>query len=354
MDPYGLRRVVAPAGALPQRADVLDPTLPLGEDEVALDVEALSVDAASFRQLEAAAGGDSAGIAAQVEAIVRRRGKLHNPVTGSGGMLLGRVAEIGPRHPAAGRLRPGDRIATLVSLTLTPLRLDRIRAVRAALDRIDCEGRAFLFASGPWAPLPSDLPEELALSVLDVCGAPALAARVLRPGQRVLVVGAGKAGALVLARARELLGGAGLLAAADRSGAALDGVRRAGLCDVTLAVDASDAAAALRAVEGAGGPFDLVVSCASLPGTELSALLAVRDGGTVIFFSMATSFTAAALGAEGIGRDATLLVGNGYVPGHAELALDLVRRTPGLRALLASRATAPGARPAPAPAPPGS
>jgi L-erythro-3,5-diaminohexanoate dehydrogenase len=339
VDPYGLRRVVAPRGALPQRAETLDPDLPLGEDELAIDVEALSVDAASFRQLEAAAGGDPARIAAEVAAIVARRGKLHNPVTGSGGMLLGRVAEIGPRHPAAGSVRPGDRIATLVSLTLTPLRLHRIRAVRPALARVDCEGRAILFASGPWTPLPGDLPEEVALAVLDVCGAPALAGRVLRPGQRVLVLGAGKSGALVLARARELLGRGGLLVAADRSNEALEGVRTAGLCDVALALDAADPAATLRAVDLAGGPFDLVVSCATVQGAELPALLAVRDGGTVLFFSMATSFTAAALGAEGIGRDATLLVGNGFVPGHAALALDLVRRTPALRALLERRSS---------------
>ena len=336
MDPYGLRRVVSPKGALPQRADVLDPTLPLGEDEVAVDVEALAVDAASFRQLEAASGGDPARIAEAIAGIVRSRGKLHNPVTGSGGMLLGRVAEVGPGHPAAGALRPGDRIATLVSLTLTPLRLDRILAVRPALERVDCEGRAILFASGPWVRLPADLPEELALSVLDVCGAPALAARHLRPGQRVLAIGAGKSGALVLARARELAA-PGFVAAADRSPEALAAIREAGLCDAALEVDATDALATLRAVEGAGGPFDLVVSCATVPGTELAALLAVRDGGTVLFFSMATSFTAAALGAEGIGRDATLLVGNGYVPGHADEALGLLRRSPALRALLARR-----------------
>jgi len=80
-----------------------------------------------------------------------------------------------------------------------------------------------------------------------------------------------------------------------------------------------------------------VVSCASVGGTEMASILAVRDGGTLLFFSMATSFTAAALGAEGVGKDATLVIGNGYVPGHADLALDLVRRSPGLRALLEAR-----------------
>src|SRR5512143_1480043 len=214
MDPYGLRRVVAPAGVLPQQADVLDPTLPLGEDELAIAVEALNVDAASFRQLEGAMGRDPARIAAEVERIVRQRGKLHNPVTGSGGMLIGRVAEVGPSHPAAVALRPGDRVATLVSLTLTPLLLHRVTAVRMDVDRVECDGRAILFATGPWARLPDDIPERVALAALDVCGAPALVARLASAGQRVLVLGAGKSGALVCAAAKERVGEDGEVVAA--------------------------------------------------------------------------------------------------------------------------------------------
>ncbi len=338
MDPYGLRRVVSPRGALPQRADVLDPTLPLGEDELSIEVEALNVDAASFRQIEGAVGRDPERIAAEVLRIVGARGKLQNPVTGSGGMLIGRVRAVGARHPAAASLRPGDRVATLVSLSLTPLRIDRIRAVRPEIDRVECDGEAILFASGLWARLPADLPETLALAALDVCGAPALAARLVRPGARVLVLGAGKSGLLVAAHARELLAGTGgEVVAADRSEAALAAIRGAGACDRTIALDATDAVAALAAVEAAGGPFDLVVNCASVAGTEMASILAVKDGGTVLFFSMATSFTAAALGAEGVGKDATLLVGNGYVPGHAELTLDLLRRNAKLRALFEER-----------------
>jgi L-erythro-3,5-diaminohexanoate dehydrogenase len=337
MDPYGLRRVVSPRGVLPQRADVLDPSLPLGDDEVAIAVDALNVDAASFRQLEAASGNDPARIAEEIARIVRARGKLHNPATGSGGMLIGRVRAVGARHPAAGALRPGERIATLVSLTLTPLRLDRIRAVRPDVERVECEGEAILFATGPWARLPDDLPETLALAALDVAGAPALVARHARPGQRVLVLGAGKSGALVCAQAKETLAGRGEVVAADVSDAALAAVAGTGACDRALRVDATDAVATLAAVMAAGGPFDLVVSCASVPGAETAALLSVRDGGTVLFFSMATSFTAAALGAEGVGKDALLVVGNGYVPGHAELTLGLLRRNPRLRALFEAR-----------------
>ncbi len=337
MDPYGLRRVVSPRGALPQRADVLDPGLPLGEDELSIAVEALNVDAASFRQLEAAAGGDPGRIAAEVERIVHERGKLHNPVTGSGGMLIGRVRRIGPRHPAAAVLSPGDRIASLVSLTLTPLRLDRIAAVRTETDRVECEGEAILFATGLWARLPNDIPENLALAALDVCGAPALAARHVRPGHRVLVLGAGKSGALVCVQARESLGASGEVVAADRSQAALAALAAAGACDRTLCVDATDAAATLSTVLAAGDLFELVVNCASAANTEMASILSVKDGGTVIFFSMATSFTAAALGAEGVAKDASLIVGSGFVPGHAELTLGLLRRHERLRALFEER-----------------
>ncbi|HXN55868.1 MAG TPA: L-erythro-3,5-diaminohexanoate dehydrogenase, partial [Myxococcales bacterium] len=89
--------------------------------------------------------------------------------------------------------------------------------------------------------------------------------------------------------------------------------------------------------ETGGQLFDLVVNCASVPGTEMGSILAAREGGEVLFFSMATSFTAAALGAEGVGKDVRLTIGNGYARGHAELALDLVRTTPALRELFALR-----------------
>ncbi|HUB05980.1 MAG TPA: L-erythro-3,5-diaminohexanoate dehydrogenase [Myxococcales bacterium] len=336
MDPYGLTRVVGQPGVLPQAAARLDPSLPCREDELLLDVERLNVDAASFRQLRQVAGDDPARVGAEIARIVRERGKLQNPVTGSGGMLLGRVREVGPRHPARGSLFPGDRVATLVSLTLTPLALAEVRAVDLHADRVDVTGHAILFATGLWAKVPADLPEPLVLALLDVCGAPALVARHVAAGDRVLVIGAGKSGALCCAQAKR--SGARQVLAADVSRDAVARLERLGLAEGRAldATRATDVHAAI--VEATGGALcDLVVNVASVPGTEMASLLSVRDGGKVIFFSMATSFTAAALGAEGIGKDATLLIGNGYSRGHADLTLDLVRREPGLRALLEER-----------------
>jgi L-erythro-3,5-diaminohexanoate dehydrogenase len=338
-DPYGLGRVVNEAGVLPQRAQVLDASLPLRPNELLIDVDSLNIDAASFRQLKEAAGGDPEKIAAAIRDTVRVRGKMQNPVTGSGGMLIGRVREVGRQHPAAGHLTPGERIATLVSLSLTPLHLEEVRAVHLGIDRVDVRGHAILFASGLFVRLPKDMPDTLALAALDVCGAPALVARFVRPGMRVALLGAGKSGALCLAQARRSLAGTGQLLALDISQPALDLLRGLGLCDVALRVDATQAVSVMAAVqEATGGALcDLVVNCASVANTEMATILAVRDGGTALFFSMATSFTAAALGAEGVGKDVTLLMGNGYVPGHAELTLELLRTDAGLRDLFSAR-----------------
>lgn len=338
-DPYGLSRVLGEKGVLPQRARKLDPALPCREAELLIDVESLNIDAASFKQIKDDVGGESARIAARIQEIVRERGKMQNPVTGSGGMLLGRVKEIGPKHPARGTLKPGDRIATLVSLSLTPLVIEEIKAVHPEIDRVEIRGHAILFASGIYAKLPSDMPDTLALAALDVCGAPALVARYVKPGMTVAVLGAGKSGALCLAQARRDLQGKGRVLALDISEKALAALSGIGLCDTALKVDATQAVDVMEAVSQAtgGALCDLVVNCASVGNTEMASILSVKDGGTVIFFSMATSFTAAALGAEGVGKDVTMLVGNGYAPGHADLTLDLLRSEPALRKLFETR-----------------
>lgn len=339
LDFYGLPRVVGEPGVLPQRARRLDPSLPLRDSELLIEVDSLNIDAASFRQLKEAASGDALRLVESIRTIVRERGKMQNPVTGSGGMLIGRVKEIGPRHPARGSLLVGDRIATLVSLTLTPLVIDEVKAVHPEIDRVDVRGHAILFASGIYARLPGDMPETLALAALDVCGAPALVARHVRPGMTVAVLGAGKSGALCLAQARRHLGGRGKLLALDISEKALAALQGMGLCDEALAVDATRAVEVMERVHAAtrGALCDLVVSCASVPNTEMATILAAKPGGTAIFFSMATSFSAAALGAEGVGKDVTMLIGNGYAPGHADLTLDLLRSNPELRKLFEER-----------------
>ena len=330
----GVHRVLEPRGALPQAALRLDADPAVGPDEVRIAVQRLNLDAASFRQLSEASGGDGDAVRAAVLEIVAARGKMQNPVTGSGGMLIGTVDAVGPESPLG--LAVGQRVATLVSLTLTPLLLtDGLAGWDGRSEQVPASGTAILFARSIAAVLPDDLPDPVSLAVLDVCGAPAATARVVeRTGARSVVVlgAAGKSGCLSLAAARAA--GATDLTGLVRDEAEAAALRACGLADRVVVADATDP----LAVAAAGGiPADVTVVCVDVPGAEHGAILATRDGGTVVFFSMATSFPAAALGAEGMAADVTMLVGNGYTPGHAALALDLYRRTPGVRALIDAR-----------------
>jgi L-erythro-3,5-diaminohexanoate dehydrogenase len=342
-DPVGSHRVLEPAGVLPQAAARLDTRPDLWPDEVRIRVERLNLDAASFRQLHESHGGDADALRAEVLAIVAERGKMQNPVTGSGGMLIGTVEEVGPDSPLG--LAVGDRVATLVSLTLTPLVItDGLARWDGATEQVPAEGYAILFGRSIAAVLPDDLDTAEAIAVMDVCGAPALTRRVVlghklagtdNPVVVTVIGAAGKSGSLSLAAARAA--GADLVLGVVPNETEARLLEASGLADVVVLADARDPLGLRDAVVGAGGPGTVTVVCVDVPGCEGGAVLATASGGTVIFFSMATSFSAAALGAEGVAADVTMLVGNGYVPGHAVLALDLYRSHPGVRALFESR-----------------
>src|SRR6201982_25670 len=191
--PLGLHRVLEPAGVLPQAAWRLDARAVIWPDEARVAVTRLNLDAASFRQLREAHDGNPDKIRASVLDIVRTRGKMQNPVTGSGGMLTGTVAEVGPYSPLG--LAAGDKIATLVSLSLTPLVItDGLASWDGKSEQVPCEGHAILFGRSIAAKLPADLSAELALAVMDVCGAPPLTSRVVTKGAKATRVVEGAVG----------------------------------------------------------------------------------------------------------------------------------------------------------------
>jgi L-erythro-3,5-diaminohexanoate dehydrogenase len=347
--PVGLHRVLEPSGdqiTLPQAARRLDASPEIWADEVRIDIETLNLDAASYRQLAAVHRTaddqvDGGAIRASVLDIVATRGKMQNPVTGSGGMLIGTVAEVGQQSPLG--LSIGDHVATLVSLSLTPLQItDGLARWDGLGERVPASGHAILFGRSIAAVLPSDLDPELALMVMDVCGAPALVARLVREyvakgtAPSVLVLGgAGKSGSMSLAAAQDA--GAGRRVAVvpnDNEARMLDGL---GLADRVVIADARSPLGLSGAVQAAGGPADITVVCVDVPGCEHPAILSTAQGGTVVFFSMATNFAAAALGAEGLAADVRMLVGNGYVPGHADYALKLLRGNTAVRGLFEGR-----------------
>ena len=333
---YGTHRVIEPQGLLTQAAKKIDNTMECWSNEILCDVSALNIDSASFTQIYEACGKDLGKTEQMILDIVNERGKMQNPVTGSGGMFIGTVKEIGEDLQGKIDLKVGDKIASLVSLSLTPLKINKIKAIHPEIDRVDVEAQAILFESGLYAKLPDDMSEELALAALDVAGAPAQARKLPHEGDSVLILGAnGKSGVLCGWEAMKKVGPKGKVVGVVRNPKQVPGLMELGVytdvivADCTKPVEVMEAALAVTG----GKEYDLSICCVNIESCEMSAILPVRDDGVVYFFSMATSFTKAALGAEGIGKDVTMIVGNGYTKNHAQITLDVLRENPKLRKL---------------------
>lgn len=328
----GADRVLEPSGALTQPAARLDPSGPVRPFEIELEVDRLCLDSTSLRNLRERAAGDPDLIAERILEIVGSRGKMHNPETDSGGILLGAVSAVGERFDSPPEV--GTPIVTLASLTLTPLRLESVDRLEPDFAQIEVTGSAYVCDLAPWGPLPDDLPLATVLEVYDVYTAGTYTRDLAPAAGTVYVLGAGHAGKLSMAAARDAMQG-GTVVAIDVDAEAIERVTGLGLCDIGVATDLRDPLAALDAVRVAGAPpADLTVVVVNATGCEPTAILLTDDGGSVLFFSMATSFSAAALSPDGMSKDVRIQVGAGYAPDLGSYALDLVRRTPALRAAL--------------------
>ena len=332
-DIYGSHRVIEPKGLLPQAAEKVSNDPAIRTNEILIDVIALQPTATAFGRIKRECGGDTERIAAEIMKIVEDRGKFQDPVSKSGGILIGRVKEIGPDLAGRDDLQVGDKIATLVSLSLTPLKIYEITRIDVDTEQVYCKADAILFESGIYTKLPGDLGDQLSLALMDVAGAPAQVAVNAKPGDTVVVMGAGKAGLLCLAEAKKRVSPTGKVVCMEYSAAQCEVVRSLGIADVVIQANGQEPLASYQSyMEAMNGRLaDFTVSTVSVGNTELSTILVTRDQGMIYFFSMSTDFVKASLGAEGVGKYVPMLIGNGYYPGHAQIAFDIVRREEKLR-----------------------
>jgi L-erythro-3,5-diaminohexanoate dehydrogenase len=332
---YGTHRVIEPIGYLPQPAYKLNNDFSiLYSNEILIDVIFLNIDSSSFKQIEKEAGGNKKKIEEIILKIVNERGKMQNPVTGSGGMLVGVVEKIGEDLKGKIELEEGDKIASLVSLSLTPLKINKIKEIYMEKDQVEIDGKAVLFESGIFVKLPNDINLRTSLSILDVAGAPIQVARLVKPNDYVFIIGAGgKSGLLCCYESKKRVGPKGKVIAMAHSEKSYERIKKLGFYDHLFIGDAQNPISVLEEVEKFTDKrlADVVINCVNVPDTEITSILTCKERGIVYFFSMATSFSKAALGAEGVGKDIDMIIGNGYAKNHAEYTLNLLRESKKLR-----------------------
>lgn len=330
---YGTNRVIEPKNVLPQAATKIDPSLPIHDNELLIEVDVLNIDSASFTQIKKACHSDVKKMKEMIFSIVEEKGKMQNPVTGSGGMLIGTIIGKGKNHPDQS-LQIGDKIATLVSLSLTPLILEEIVKIHLDKDQVEVRAQAILFESGLYAVLPTDMSETLALAALDVAGAPAQTNKLVGKDDDVVIIGAaGKSGILCAYQARQNATNGRVIGVVNEP-SQIELLDKLDLCDDIILADATDAIDVYTKVKNILPDLaDVVINVVNVENTEMASILSAKNTGTVYFFSMATSFTKAALGAEGVGSDVTMLIGNGYTKDHAEFTLNILRNSQKIRKL---------------------
>lgn len=325
---YGFHRVIEPAGVIPQAAWKVDSSpLLLKPTEILLRVSMINLDSTGMAQLRQT----NREVGAQVMDIVRERGKMHNPVSNSGGVLVGTVQEIGPAVGPGFTPGIGATIIPLVSTSTLPLHLDTVKGIRG--DQLSVEGTAVLFDGMAYASAPADIRLPLTLSILDISSIVPQVYRHICPGQTVLVLGAGKSGATAMAAIRKVAPGTRVIAL-DPNPERLDRLVTLGLADVAIEGDATRPEPTLGEVASAtsGALCDVVLNCVNVADTEATSILCARRNGTVVFYSMATRFDQAALGTDATDNDVHLVIGNGIAENQAELSLELLRENTGLLA----------------------
>jgi L-erythro-3,5-diaminohexanoate dehydrogenase len=336
----GIERALEPPGVLPHTARVLDPHRCVSAYEAEVDVELLHVDATSYRVIRERCDADAARMATLIAEIVAARGKLENPWTGSGGVLMGRLRSIGPRYGMP-ELAVGERVVPLASLIAIPLALESVGPVDPTRAHVPVAGRAIVTGRMLCARVPDDLSPEAAVSVLDVYPAASHVRALATEGMHVLVLGSGHAGLLAVAAARQAVGRMGVVTAVDLSVAALARAQSVDPAVAAIEVDATDPLAVGSALAQRGLPrADLTLLCASVAGAEGTAILATARDGTILFFSTATRFAAAALGADAVGSQAKLVIPNGLTDDRGDYSFELLRRIPALRKAFSPRGDA--------------
>jgi len=338
----GIHRVIEPSGFLPQPAWKLDNTPVAQPSETLVNVHALHIDSASFTQIANACDRDPERMRRHILDIVVQRGKMHNPVTGSGGVLIGTICDLDEAYGELHGLAIGDTIVSLTSLSWLPLYLESIQAIHLVRSEVEVAGKAIFFRSNPLTKLPDDLPRNIVVAALDVAGAPSRTASLVMPGQRVTILGAGgTAGLLTLCALHQRLGSQGEIIAVEYSKQALQDIATLNVTDILVQGNATFPLELVAKVRDtcAGREYqaDLTINVVNVPNTEFASILLTKPNGRILFFSMATSFTAAALSAEGIAREVEMYIGNGYMPDKGASALQLLRDYPELRAIFARR-----------------
>lgn len=337
MKRFGANRVIEPKGVTPVMAWKLDNDRKVRAGEIRVSLETVHIEWDNFNQICSYCSNNEDRIKARIMQIVQQRGKLHNPYTGSGGLFMGTIEEIGAGTDT-GRLRVGDRVYSLSSLTGVVMHLDEIKSIDYHYGQIECTGYVICFEATSIVKYEGDISPKYLLSAIDEEGNFIGFRKAIRNSQaeRVAIIGGNFS--TMLLYAQTLTDGYGkgthVTAILDKNsiGELTEKEITAAFLPVikkTCYVDLSQPLDAYQSVVEQlydPRPMDAVINLEDIPGSETVATLLVKENGVVFYASLKNNYGAGLLVADSLGKEVTSYALDGYVKEAHNFAAELIEK----------------------------
>ncbi|MDD6043713.1 MAG: sigma-54 dependent transcriptional regulator [Eubacteriaceae bacterium] len=328
---YGINRVLEPQYVLPTSAWRLDNSRKIASHEMRVNIERIHIEGTSFKQICLEANENEQKIKQKILDIVIRRGKLHNPVTDTGGLLCGTVAEIGEDYKNPKGFKVDDKIVCNASLASIPIYIDKILTVDRAFGQIEVEGYAILYDKIPLIPKPENMPTNMLLYVFNESGTLYRISSEAVGKKRFLLVGNNLLSNLLFGYAVRKVArdDAEIVCLLDKKtdvvlkGESIDALSRLVFNEIHY-VDILKPLECLNKLKSQDY-FDLSVNCADIPGAETINILATKSGGTVIFANLINNYNIALYITESVSKQLDIRCADGYLESYDTYDIDMVK-----------------------------
>ena len=341
---YGIDRVISPPQVFPAAAWELDNSRELREGEIRISIRRIHIEGTSFRQMWQESGHDEDGVREIIYDLILKRGKIHNPVTDTGGVIFGVIDEIDPAYDNRQGLKVGDEVFCNASLAGVPMAITDITYVDPVYPQIEAEGYAILLPGVPIVKKPEDIPEDLSLYTFNESGTIYNVRKEAEGKKNVAVIGNNMLTNLIYGYAIRRAAGkdARIYCFLDSNS---EDIFRSEKVE-KLMEETFDGQAKMNMLRPVSclellEPYpdmDLSVNCVDIPGSETINIMATRSGGTVIFANFISNYNMALYITEAVSRELHIKCADGYLMEYDEFDLDLVRElAPYIKGSLISR-----------------
>ena len=328
---YGIKRVIEPQHVLSTSAWKVDNNREIYPNEIRVVIKKLHLESTSFKQICIESNNNIDKIKDRIIDIVIKRGKLHNPVTDTGGLLYGTIEKIGEEYNNKEGLQVGDEIICNASLAAIPLYISRITKIDLAYNQVDAEGYAILFNEFPIVRRPEGVPLNLLLFAFDESGTMYTVSKCAKGKKNFLVVGSNLLTNSLYGFAIRKVAGpdARIVCLLDNKSEVMVKGKSIELLlnNVFTEKYYVNILKPMECMESLkmDSLFDLSVNCADIPGAETINILATKSGGTVCFANLINNYNIALYLTEAISRQLDIRCADGYLEEYDEFDIKIVQ-----------------------------